>query len=282
MAGTASTVRSWLLLEHPGPWGIDAFVDTRLPDGFGQELLARCAAANVRPLLIRRVAGRAAAPGVTAFAIRSGPEPPWIERARLGDIGDALALDLAALGAGERLGLEPHADAIFLVCTHGRHDTCCAERGRPLARSLTNVFPERTWECSHIGGDRFAGNLVVFPHGCYFGRIDPANAERVARAYLEGRIDLEHYRGRSCYEMAVQAGEHAFRMDVGLAGIDDVAPAHARRTRDGVVVTFRTSAGRHLVSVSVDTATRHVLTCRSTGEAPIPSYRILPGDPGTG
>ncbi len=272
MAGTASTVRSWLLLEHPGPWGIDAFVDSRLPEGFGRELLARCAAANVRPVLIRRTAGTKAT-GTTAFAIRSGPEPPWIERARLGHVQDALGIDLEALGAGERPGLEPHDAALFLVCTHGRHDTCCAERGRPLARSLTDAFPEPTWECSHIGGDRFAGNVVALPHGCYFGRVDPRDAERVARAYLEGRIALDRYRGRSCSTMAVQAAEHALRVELGLDRIDDVELGSASRTRNEVVAMFRTVAGRYRVGVSLDTTLRHVLTCRSTGEAPVPSYR---------
>ncbi len=273
MAGTASTVRSWLLLEHAGPWGIDAFIDIRLPEGFGRELLARCAAANVRPVLIRRMAGADAGFGTTAFAIRSGPEPPWIERARLERIEEALRIDLDALGAGERPGLEPHEEALFLVCTHGRHDTCCAERGRPLARSLTDVFPERTWECSHIGGDRFAGNVVAFPHGCYFGWVAPSEAEWVARAYLDGRIDLERFRGRSSSTMAVQAAEHALRVELGLEGIDDVALEHARRLPDEVVATFRTAAGRYRVLVSVDTTTRHILTCRSTREAPIPAYR---------
>ncbi|MEX2420791.1 MAG: sucrase ferredoxin, partial [Actinomycetota bacterium] len=104
MAGTASTVRSWLLLEHAGSWGIDAFADARLPLGFGVELLARCSAANVRPLLIRRVGARASerssAPTMACFAMRSGPEPPWIERTTIGSLGDALALDVDALGRG--------------------------------------------------------------------------------------------------------------------------------------------------------------------------------------
>ncbi len=281
MAGTASTVRSWLLLEHPGPWGIDAFVDTRLPEGFGRELLARCAAANVRPVLIRRAAGSDAASGTTAFAIRSGPEPPWIERTRLGHIEEALELDLDALGAGERPGLEAHEEAVFLVCTHGRHDACCAERGRSLARSLTDVFPVATWECSHIGGDRFAGNVVAFPHGCYFGRVAPAEAERVARAYLEGRIDLGHDRGRSCFPMPVQAAEHALRVELGLEGIDDVELEHVVESPQGVVAAFRTSGGRHEVRVKVDATARYVLTCRSTREAPVPGYRILAEAPGS-
>ena len=43
---------------------------------------------------------------------------------------------LAALGAGRSVGLTPEADPVLAVCTHGRHDACCAERGRPLARAL--------------------------------------------------------------------------------------------------------------------------------------------------
>jgi hypothetical protein len=42
MAGTASTVRSWLLLEDPGPWGRDALRDARLPERVGLELQRRC------------------------------------------------------------------------------------------------------------------------------------------------------------------------------------------------------------------------------------------------
>ena len=33
IAGTASTVRSFLLVENPGPWGVDAVRDSRLPAG---------------------------------------------------------------------------------------------------------------------------------------------------------------------------------------------------------------------------------------------------------
>ena len=91
MAGTASTVRSWLLLEDAGPWGRDALRDARLPERVGLELLRRCRAAGVRPLLIRRVSPDAApSQGLTCFAIRSGPEAPWIEHASLANVRDAL------------------------------------------------------------------------------------------------------------------------------------------------------------------------------------------------
>ena len=273
LAGTASTVRSWLLLEHAGPWGVDAFVDARLPNGFGAELLARCRAAGVRPLLIRRV--RATSPSGTCFVMRSGPEPPWIERTRLDSIRRALELDLDALGRGERIGLEPRSDPLFLVCTHGRHDPCCAERGRPLARSLADAFPDETWECSHIGGDRFAGNVVAFPHGLYFGRVGADDGPRVAAAYGGGRIDLEHYRGRSCEPMPVQAAEHALRVERGLNGLDAVEFEGVQRDGDRVFATFLVGSERVIVRLVVERSQPRFLTCRSAAEEQPPSYRVL-------
>jgi hypothetical protein len=276
MLGTASTVRSWLLLEHPGPWGRFALPDSRLPDGLGDELRMRAASSGVRVLLIRRP-GRSVEGSTWAFAIRSGPEDPWIERVELARFEAALDLELDRLGRGEPLGAGiPHEAAVFLVCTHGRHDPCCAERGRPLAVTLSSAFPDETWESSHFGGDRFAGNLVVFPHGFYFGRVRPEESEAVARTYLDGRLDLERLRGRSCRPMPVQAAEHFLREHAGLDRIDDVEPEDAITTPTGARVRFRTRAGRSEVHLArePDIAARR-LTCHSQHEERPPAYRLL-------
>ncbi len=275
LAGTASTVRSWLLLEHAGPWGRDAPSDARLPEGLGAELASRCRAAGVRPLLIRRSPGANASSGVTCFAVRSGPATPWIERTTLGELGEALEVDVDALGRGERPGFEPHERALFLVCTHGRRDVCCAERGRPLAVELSSAYPEVTWESTHIGGDRFAGNLLAFPHGLYFGRVRPKEAASVAGAYLEGRLALEHLRGRSCYPMVVQAAEVALRERAGLTAIDDVTFERSERNGDLVTATFATPAGHFTVIVAIEASAPHFLTCRSGREEAAPAYRLV-------
>lgn len=276
MAGTASTVRSWLLVEDPGPWGRDALRDARLPERVGLELQRRCRAAGVRPLLIRRASSSAsAADGLACFAIRSGPEPPWIERPRLAKVTDILDLDLPALGRGVRPGFEPVEGPLFLVCTHGRRDVCCAERGRPLARSLAAAVPVATWESSHVGGDRFAGNLVAFPHGLYLGRVRPGEAAEVARAYAEGRVSLQHLRGRSCYPMPVQAAEHALRTHEGFDRVDDVGLERTEGRRGVSTSTFRTPMGRFSVSVAIEESAPSFLTCHSHVAEPAPVYRTI-------
>ena len=276
LAGTASTVRSWLLLEHPGPWGRAAFVDARHDtDGLGGEIARRCRRANVRPLLIRRVDREIAPARPTCFVVRSGPEAAWIERTSLRTLDDALSIDLSALGRGERPGLDRHDDALFLVCTHGRHDVCCAERGRPLARALAAVLPEHTWEASHIGGDRFAGNVVAMPHGVYFGRVEAADAEDVARGYLAGRLSLRHLRGRSTMPMVAQFAEHALRVALRLDRLDDLEVTSVARDADATSVTVRTPDGDRVLRVVADRAPPHALTCRAGQEEAAPSYRVV-------
>lgn len=280
MLGTASTVRNWLLLEHDGPWGAQPLMDGRLPGGVGEQLRRASKDRNIRILMIRRVDRRSNG-STTCFAIHSGPDDPWIERIELARFENVLSIDLERLGQGARLGRgELHGGALFLVCTHGRRDPCCAERGRPLADAMAGVFPEQTWEASHIGGDRFAGNLLAFPHGVYFGRVEPMDGPAVARAYLEGRLDLAHLRGRSCWPMRVQAAEHFLREREGLDRIDDVEVRNAAPVAGGFAARFRTIAGRFEVRVAVEPSQEAVrLTCHSEAVERAPVYRLVSIEP---
>jgi hypothetical protein len=275
LAGTASTVRSFLLVEHPGPWGVDALRDARLPDGLGAHLREESARHRVRVLLVRRPGRRAGDGPVRVFAARVAGAASWLETAALDRLDDVRDLDLAALGGGRSPGLEPQEAPVLAVCTHGRHDACCAERGRPVALALARSrHADAVWECSHIGGDRFAGNLLVLPRGLYYGRVDPDAAIAVADAASEGRVSLDHLRGRSDVSMPVQAAEIHVRRLLGLQGFDDVRPTAART--EGNLTTVALDAGDRVVRVRVhrvlEAAQR--LTCGALRDNPVPSYEV--------
>lgn len=222
LLATASTVRSWLLLEQPGPWGPNALMQSRMPRALARWLRARSAELGIRVVLIRRPA-RATDPGRHVFFAYTGPDTSWMEHSVLADPKELLDVDLAPLASGALVGLGRSDDrALYLVCTNGRRDPCCAERGQPLARALAQVAGERVWECSHIGGDRFAANLVCFPQGVYLGRVAPDRVNSVVQDYEAGLIDLELYRGRSSFDFAVQAAEDSVRRRHGLRGIGDL------------------------------------------------------------
>jgi hypothetical protein len=213
--GTAAPAPRWLLIEQPGPWnGRDALRQSLLDPAVGAAVKRRAEAAGVRPMLIRRP-GRTdpGAPRRWAYVdSRPGHETvrwSWFE-------ADAELLDIPLDGSAGT----PSADPVYLVCTHGRHDPCCALRGRPVALTIADLRPEQTWECSHLGGDRFAANLVALPHGLYYAHVTPYTAERFVRAYEEGRVEVAWLRGRSAYSAPVQAAQHHVRLALGEDRID--------------------------------------------------------------
>jgi hypothetical protein len=281
MAGTASTVRSFLAVEHPGPWGVDALRDARMPDGIGPELRARAAAGRTKVLLIRRPAGASRlSDGVRVFAAYAHHAAPWLETTVLDDLHGVHDLDLEALAAGRSLGLTPHTEPVLAVCTHGRHDACCAERGRPVAAGLAEAFPDQTWEASHVGGDRFAANLLVLPHGLYFGRLRADTARGVARLLAAGELDLDHLRGRSGLGTPLQAAEVALRRYTDERRVDAVRFV-SRRVAEGQAGAGQTTAlfdidgRRYAVAVTSRRGPDlEKLTCSALRENPVVRHEV--------
>ncbi len=267
LAGTASTIRRWLLIEHPGPWGRDGLLDARLPPGLGVELRALERRTRSRVLLIRRTTRRAG-DGTACFAVDTAEG--WIGATTLEQIDDAVRLDPAS-----RDGFASRVESpVAVVCTHGRRDACCAERGRPLAAATATRFPDVVWESTHVGGDRFAGNLVVFPHGLVYGRVEPSTGGDVIDAYGRGRIVLDRYRGRTSHPMVAQAADLAARVELGLDGIDDVAVLSIRRSGGTAAVRLRLPVGEALVRLARERLPAMRLTCASdAGEAAV-SWRV--------
>jgi hypothetical protein len=286
--GTASRVRGWVLLEQPGPWGREAVVESQLDRDLARALHRAAEAASVRLLLIRR-SGRRRGPGdrrggppvdqgagqpTTCFLAHTSRRDRWLERRRLDDPAELLELDMAKVTAGERPGFgDPVSEPVYLVCTNGRHDRCCATYGRPLALALAERHGDLVWESSHVGGDRFAGNLVCLPSGHYFGRVGPDEADRVLGLHRKETIDLDHYRGCCTDPPAVQAAEWFARRATGLLGIGDLDLLGRELLEGGVeAVRFR-GAGGGIVRVLLRAdraADPRPLTCHSLrAESPL-------------
>ena len=276
VTATASIARAWLLVEQPGPWGSEALVESRLPDPVATELAALAQRDRIRVLLLRRP-DRPAAIKRNCFVVSSARGSTWIEHRMLSNPRELLDLDLSALHRAAPAGFGNRWDGpLYLVCTNGRHDPCCAQLGRPVIRALLDR--ETAWECSHVGGDRFAANLVCMPHALYFGRLGPVEARRVVDRYEEGSLDLDHYRGRAGDPFPVQAAEFFLRQAEGLLGVDDVTPGRRRHLPDNIVeVDFAGPAGRrYSVKVVLAAATPpRPLTCAAITQERPPEYSLV-------
>lgn len=196
---------------------------------------------------------------------------------RLENPKDAERLPLHDLVAELRSGRTPSGwqstGPLYLVCTHGRHDACCAERGRPVARALAREAPEATWEVSHIGGDRFAANVLVLPAGLYYGRVPPGRARELVAAHDSARLVPDLLRGRTSYSFPVQAAEIALRQRLGVDALDGVTllSAHSNGTR--TTTTWRAAGGTHrLVVETAERGPQRRLTCRAAQASEPPAY----------
>lgn len=275
---TASTFRRWLVLEQPGPWGRDAVLESRIDAETAAALTQLARAVRARIILTRRYGGRRSEVGHTFHVAHTGPQAVWLERFELTTPADALDLDLSPLRHGRSCGGERVDEPLYLVCTNGQHDVCCAEYGRPLAATMDALRPERAWECSHIGGDRFAANLLCLPHGLYYGWVGHDDAARIAAAYEDGRVVLDRYRGRSCYPFHVQAVEHAVRERAGLEAIDDLRLVDSGEPASGTArVVLAAADGRRFaadVAIRPEEEGRR-LTCAAEARSHPPRYEVV-------
>jgi hypothetical protein len=257
LGATASRIDYWLLVEYRGLWSSDAVDDSGLSDQVKARLRElRAQRPRTRILLVRRP-DRRRHPTLAVFTAESRQGSERLRGLELDEHEDLRAVDPWEAAT-------PLDEPLFLACTHGKHDPCCARYGRPLFEALSEqVDAGSVWQSTHVGGDRFAGNLVCLPHGVYYGRVERDDVPQIVDEYLDGQISLPHYRGRSCWPFPVQAAERRIRADEGLTGLDDLALASVERSSERWTVTFETPAGRRELDVTAELGELTLLTCSS-------------------
>jgi hypothetical protein len=263
LAATASRIENWILLEYRGLWSRDIVAGSRLPDDVKAHLLEQLAALPRSRLLFVRRPERRQHPEHALYVARTAERGSVMLEAEVGGYPDLLRLDLVgALETGAAGWARSVEGPLLVVCTHGKRDRCCAKFGRPLYDEVREQADEGTvWQASHVGGDRFAGNLVSLPAGLYFGRVERSDVWALLDDVLAGRIPLDHYRGRSCYSFPEQAAERAVRKRTGATGPDDLRLLSSEPEADGWVVRFEVSGEVHEVAVAAELGEPTYLTC---------------------
>jgi len=262
LRGTAGRGERWLLVEVDGAWGKHAFLDSTLDPVLADRLVSRVERAGIRTLAIRRTGRRAderRAQRTWSWAFVDAR--PGQEEIRWGSVDDpSRLLDLPLDGSA---GV-PSTEAVLCVCTHARHDQCCAVRGRPVVEALAAAYPEQTWECSHLGGDRFAATMVVFPEALLFGRVQAADATRLVERHRRGLIDVGTFRGRTSLTNVEQAA-HAFLRDLsGDERIDAFTTVSHTEHGDGWTVVLDHGPDRVVVELGAELSDPMLSTCSAT------------------
>lgn len=285
-------VERWLLVEHDGIWARDAIDSEGLPAALVTAVKRWLGAGPGRRLqLIRRPRGPdapvAAAGNERRFFLVDAQEGrESISGAMIAD--DLWSTDASAhvpelsdvADDGEAGAVwTPVAGGLVLVCTHGRRDVCCARLGVPIFAALDDELkddaPETVWHTSHVGGHRFAANMVLLPHGYHYGRLDAPVARRIVRGYMRGRLtDLDRLRGRSSYTPEVQAADYWYRQASGQCAVDGVRLVRlAGMSGNAVGVTLRDTGSDEVHELLVTRESTGDVAPASCGDASVPVIR---------
>lgn len=261
LAGTAPYATAWIVIEQPGPWGRDALTDSRLDRALAEHL------------------GRHKGTGVSVLLARHGDRPDrsqsasrhvWVARSMSGgllmrhaeveSLAPLMDWDLSAIGQGSLPAFGKIVQTpVMFICTHSGRDRCCAVHGRALvsevmARIDASARPD-VWECSHIGGHRFAPVALTLPLGAVHGRLDVESALRVHEGAGRYEADLDHLRGRSSLLPPSQVAAIEVQRTYGL---DDVDALDVLRVTDGVARAGRPPLSMPETVRSVELEVRHI------------------------
>lgn len=215
--GSAAEAQVWLALEYAAPWEPRAVEESALPPAVKAQLQHwERTVPGVRVQLIKKGPQRAEA--ALAFYVGLAAEQhPSLYRFALQDYHDLLAIDLPALMQGDsRYTTHQVDERLFLVCTNGKRDLCCAKWGLPVYQAMNRYNTSAVWQTTHTGGHRFSATLICLPHGIAYGWVETTDAQALIDSYEQNRLyRLDRYRGRTCYNSITQVGEAFLREQTG-------------------------------------------------------------------
>lgn len=90
----------------------------------------------------------------------------------------------------------------IVVCTHAERDCRCGEKGGQIYQTLLKSVNQSDdfwiWNSSHIGGHAFAGNIITYPSGDWYGYLEGSDALDIIKAVKGQDKDIlsSHWRGR--------------------------------------------------------------------------------------
>ncbi len=260
MGGTADVVDVWIMLEYVPAWTAKATSDNALAPttkAWLKRLSDEIAARKLKPRLqlIRRP--EIDRTGVTLMLAT----PHGLHRVEVRDYDSLAVLSLDAI---ETMPLETAPQ--YFVCTNGQRDVCCARFGLPTYAALRERVEGRAWQTTHVGGHRFAPNVLTLPQAALYGRVQPGDVAEFVDTVERNHVGAKWLRGRTRHAPEVQAAEAA----LAARGIDTSGALDRQPLEGG---GYRISFGSHAVAVRPG-AVRQVLTSCGDERKPVTPWHV--------
>ena len=256
MPGTADVVDVWIMLEYLPAWTAKATSDNAL-------------AASTR-VWLKRLSGEVVARGLK-------PRLQFIRRPELERAGVTLMIAandalhrieasgydaLSARSLDDVLAVTALRARHYFVCTNGQRDVCCARFGLPTYAALRERVGDRVWQTTHVGGHRFAPNVLTLPQAALYGRVLPTDVDAFVDAIEQDRLATHWLRGRTHHAAEMQAVEAA----LASRGFDVSGSA----TTEPIDGGYRIAFGAHAALVRPGPAREVLTSCGDERKTVVP------------
>ncbi len=248
MAGTAVSAPVWILLEYRQLWQAKATSDNTLPVPVKTWLDEQMGMVNGRLQFIRQTPYPEQ---YTCFISIPDAQNPRLYRFDFAEYEQLLTIDLAALVKGAAqyapyLTTEP----LFLVCTNGKRDRCCAKFGMALYKAFSTVVETAVWQTTHLGGHRFAPTLMSFPAGVCYGQVTVKDIPQLLAAQQNGELYLPKLRGRAVYDAITQLAEYYLCQELAESGLTSFQHllSHSTKRTSGL---FNSNTTKQVISIKL-------------------------------
>lgn len=276
--GSAPEARVWLMLEYNRPWGAKALPESDLPEAIKAHINGWTDAIDSAKFLFIRQPGQTKREGIRFFVAITGEARPRLYAYTLASYEDLLELDVESMVQGDPIFAASMSDEpLYLVCTNAQRDRCCALYGVSIYNELQKQVGSYVWQCTHIGGHRFAPTGVVLPHGICYGRMTPDNVSAIVHASDAGEIALEYLRGQVAWDAPAQAADYLLRAQKGITAIDGVRLLTQTATGpDTWDMEFEIDGEKHNIRLQKYVTDVEIYTsCFNDKKAAIEGYRLI-------
>lgn len=200
MIGSAPQVGLWILLEVRDVWEPKNLETNSLPDvaqAWLDDALAKGEADGLMPRVQFIRHRRRPSDPLTVMICRDGE----LRSNEINDYNELVKID----------PLDPQMSQIeeirYFVCTHARRDVCCSREGLPTWQRLDSLSNGRAWQTTHLGGHRFAPNVLTLPTARSYGRVRVNEVDEFFAVIESGGVPTRFLRGNSTLPPDAQACE---------------------------------------------------------------------------
>jgi hypothetical protein len=275
LIGTASANTSiWFLLEVPRPWAAKALVENDLPMHVNSTLAGWVRSTpKSRAVFIKKSHRPVASPSLYV-AITEDNDQRLYRFSLKAEYADLAEVPLDAILMNRTIDAVVIEEPLYLVCTNGKRDNCCTKFGLPIIKAFEDIGEQNVWQCTHLGGHKYAAVVGVYPTGLYYQLFNPANVSVFKQSIEENKMPLKGLRGRTAYSGAAQAAEYFLRQHSTNFQIDAYTLLSAESHDSHWQIIFQNGVAQHMVELTV-TMSEPTLSGCSGKLKPSPRYKLV-------